>query len=244
MRMGVGGLIRTTLEAEDDEDEDEGGADEPALATGPRVAALVLAAGRSSRMGADNKLLVEVGGVPMVLRAVNSARASLAASVTVVVGHDGDAVAEAVAGTGARVVHNPDFAQGMATSLRHGIAALPGDIDAVLVLLGDMPRITAEHLDRIIAAFDPAQPSIVVPEKDGRRGNPVLWPREFFGAMMRLSGDQGARGLLAQHADRVKRVAIDDDAIFVDVDRPDDLAAAEASVAPVRRAPPVAADAT
>ena len=168
----------------------------------------------------------------MVLRAVNSARASLAASVTVVVGHDGDAVAEAVAGTGARVVHNPDFAQGMATSLRHGIAALPGDIDVVLVLLGDMPRITAEHLDRIIAAFDPAQPSIVVPEKDGRRGNPVLWPREFFGAMMRLSGDQGARGLLAQHADRVKRVALADDAIFIDVDRPCDLAAVQTSAQP------------
>ncbi|WP_332670844.1 molybdopterin-binding/glycosyltransferase family 2 protein [Aromatoleum sp.] len=235
MRMGVGGLIRTTLEAEDDEDEDESAA-EQTPATGPRVAVLVLAAGRSSRMGADNKLLIAVGGVPMVLRAVNSARASLAASVTVVVGHEGDAVAKAVAGSGATVVHNPDFAQGMSASLRHGIAALPEDVDAVLVLLGDMPRITAEHLDRVIAAFDPAQPSIVVPEKDGRRGNPILWPREFFAAMTQLSGDQGARGLIAQHADRVKRVAIDDDAIFVDVDRPCDLAAAET---PARAESPV-----
>lgn len=227
MRMGVGGLIRTTLEAEDDEDEDDGAATEQTPTTGPRIAALVLAAGRSSRMGADNKLLMEVGGIPMVLRAVNSARASLAASVTVVVGHECDAVAKAVAGTGACVVHNPDFAQGMSASLRHGIAALPADADAVLVLLGDMPRITAEHLDRVIAAFDPAQPSIVVPEKDGRRGNPILWPREFFAAMTQLAGDQGARGLIAEHADRVKRVAIDDDAIFVDVDRPCDLAAVQ-----------------
>ncbi|MDT3669414.1 MAG: molybdopterin-binding/glycosyltransferase family 2 protein [Aromatoleum sp.] len=231
MRMGVGGLIRTTLEAEDDEDEDENAVAETAP-EGPRIAALVLAAGRSSRMGADNKLLAEVGGVPMVLRAVNSARASLAASVTVVVGHEGDAVANAVGDTGATVVRNPDFAQGMSASLRHGIAALPDDADAVLVLLGDMPRISAEHLDRIIAAFDPAQPSIVVPEKDGRRGNPILWPREFFAAMTELSGDQGARGLIAAHADRVKRVAVDDDAIFVDVDRPCDLAAVRTSARP------------
>lgn len=232
MRMGVGGLIRTTLEAEDDEDEDENAASEQTPATGPRVAALVLAAGRSSRMGADNKLLAEVGGVPMVLRAVNSARASLAASVTVVVGHEGDSVANAVADTGATVARNPDFAQGMSASLRHGIAALPDDADAVLVLLGDMPRITAEHLDRIIAAFDPAQPSIVVPEKDGRRGNPILWPREFFAAMTQLSGDQGARGLIAAHTDRVKRVAVADDAIFIDVDRPCDLAAVQTSAQP------------
>lgn len=235
MRMGVGGLIRSPLEAEDDEDEGEdereSAAPEPATVDGPRVAAIVLAAGRSSRMGADNKLLIEVGGVPMVLRAVNAARASLAASVTVVVGHEAEAVKAALAGSGATVVHNPDYAHGMASSLRHGIAALPEDADAALVLLGDMPRITAAHLDRIIGAFDPAQPSIVMPEKDGRRGNPILWPREFFAAMTTLSGDQGARGLLAQHADRVKRIAIDDDAIFVDVDRPCDLAGAETPAA-------------
>ncbi|NMG17263.1 NTP transferase domain-containing protein [Aromatoleum bremense] len=236
MRLGVGGLIRSPLEAEDAAGEDaedgdsEGSAAPPPRPGAPRVAALVLAAGQSSRMGAANKLLIEVGGVPMVLRAVNAARASRAASVTVVVGHEAEAVGTALATSGATLVDNPDHAQGMSSSLRHGIAALPDDIDAVIVLLGDMPRITAEHVDRVIAAFDPAAPSIVMPEKDGRRGNPILWPREFFAAMAGICGDQGARGLIEHNADRVKRIAIDDDAIFVDVDRPGDLAQAEASL--------------
>ncbi|CAI07278.1 NTP transferase domain-containing protein [Aromatoleum aromaticum] len=237
MRLGVGGLIRSPLEAEDDAAEDaEDGDGESSAAPrrpgAPRVAALVLAAGRSSRMGAPNKLLIEVGGVPMVLRAVNAARASCAESVTVVVGHEAEAVGTVLAASGATLVDNPDHAQGMSSSLRHGIAALPDDIDAVIVLLGDMPRITAEHVDRVIAAFDPAAPSIVTPEKDGRRGNPILWPREFFAAMAGICGDQGARGLIEHNADRVKRIAIDDDAIFVDVDRPGDLAQAEASLVP------------
>ena len=233
MRMGVGGLIRSPLEADDDDDQDDrsdtGDSAEtaPAGPTGdPRVAALVMAAGSSSRMGADHQLLMDIGGVPMVLRAVNAARASRAASVTVVVGHQAEAVEAVLADGGAARAFNPEYAQGMATSLRHGVAALPADAAAVLVLLGDMPRITADHLDRIIEAFDPAWPSIVVPEKDGRRGNPVLWPREFFVAMRGISGDQGARGLIERHIDRVARVEFDDDAIFVDVDRPDDFARA------------------
>lgn len=235
MRLGVGGLIRSPLEAEDDaaedaEDGDGEGSAAPRRPGAPRVAALVLAAGRSSRMGAANKLLMKVGGVPMVLRAVNAARASCAESVTVVVGHEAEAIGTALAASGATIVDNPDHAQGMSSSLRHGLAALPDDIDAVIVLLGDMPRITAEHVDRLIAAFDPAAPSIVMPEKDGRRGNPILWPREFFVAMAGICGDQGARGLIERNAGRVKRIAIDDDAIFVDVDRPGDLAQAEASL--------------
>ncbi|KON81293.1 molybdopterin-binding/glycosyltransferase family 2 protein [Azoarcus sp. PA01] len=234
MRLGVGGLIRSPLEADDEavEEPEDGAGSTPTASrsAGPRVAALVLAAGRSARMGAANKLLIEVGGVPMVLRAVNAARASCAESVTVVVGHEAEAVGSALAASGATLVPNPDHAQGMSSSLRHGIAALPDDIDAVIVLLGDMPRITAEHVDRLIAAFDPAAPAIVMPEKGGRRGNPILWPREFFAAMAQIAGDQGARSLLEHNAERVKRVAIDDDAIFVDVDRPGDLAQAEASL--------------
>lgn len=223
MRMGVGGLIRSPLEAEDPEGDDEGGETAPAAAPGPRIAALVLAAGRSSRMGADNKLLAEVDGIPMALRAVNAARASRAAGVVAVVGHQAAEVGAMLCGSGATIVDNPDYAQGMSASLRRGIAALPADVDAVLVVLGDMPRITAAHLDRLIAAFDPADPAIVVPERDGRRGNPILWPREFFAAMCALTGDQGARGLLERYPERIRRVAIDDEAIFLDVDRPEDL---------------------
>lgn len=188
------------------------------------IAALVLAAGRSSRMGAVNKLLAAVDGVPLVAHAVDAALASRATSVTVVVGHQGDEVAAALAGRQVHFVRNPDHAQGLSTSLRCGVAALPAATQAVVVLLGDMPRIGAAHVDRLIAAFDPANPTIVVPTHAGRRGNPVLWPRALFAAMQAIEGDRGARDLLAQHAPRVRRIACDDDGIFFDVDTPADLA--------------------
>ncbi|MCL4184121.1 MAG: molybdopterin-binding/glycosyltransferase family 2 protein [Burkholderiaceae bacterium] len=230
MRMGVGGLIRNPLEPDDAGDEEDTDAAASAEAAHARVAgshdvaALVLAAGRSSRMGGANKLLEPVDGVPMVLRAVNAALASQAASVTVVLGHQADEVETMLAGRAVQVVRNPDHAQGMSSSVRCGLAALPPQARAALVVLGDMPGITADHLDRLIDAFDATRPAIVVPCRQGRRGNPVLLPRELFGEASAVSGDQGARGLIARHAQLVTQVEFDDDAIFVDVDSPDELA--------------------
>lgn len=226
MRMGVGGLIRSPLEPEDEE-EGEGESLPGLPASTPHVAALVLAAGRSSRMGGANKLLARVGGVPMLLRAVNAALASKAASVTVVVGHEADQAAALLAERGVKVVRNPDYAAGMSTSLRAGLDALPGEAEAAVVLLADMPRVTAEHVDRLIDAWNPQQPSIVVPRYAGRHGNPILWSRKFFPAMRAVSGDQGARGVLESHARRIHYVEMDDDAVHADVDTPDNLSALE-----------------
>ena len=222
MRMGVGGLIRSPLEPEDEE---EGEVDSvPRLPAGtPNVAALVLAAGQSSRMGGSNKLLQEVDGVPMLLRAVNAALASKAVSVTVVLGHEAEKVESLLAGRGVNLVRNPDYAQGMSTSLRAGLAALPAAAEAAVVLLADMPRVSAVHVDRLIDAFEAKQPAVVVPQRNGKRGNPVLWPREFFAAMQAVAGDQGARGLLAAHPQRIRAVDMDDDAIHADVDTAADL---------------------
>ena len=227
MRMGVGGLIRNPLEPDDEE---EGESESlPNLPAGtPDVAALVLAAGRSSRMGGENKLLAEVGGVPMLLRAVNAALASKAASVTVVLGHEADRAEALLAGCRVNIVRNPDYAAGMSTSLRAGLAALPGEATAAVVLLADMPRVNAAHVDRLIDAFEARQPAIVVPRRDGRRGNPVLWPREFFAAMRAVAGDRGARAVLEANAGRIRFVEMDDDAVHADVDTPDDLGAEEA----------------
>lgn len=232
MRMGVGGLIRSPLEPEDEE---EGEVESvPAVSVGtpnvpqgfpPVIAALVLAAGQSSRMGGTNKLLAEVDGVPMVLRAVNAALASKAVSVTVVLGHEAEKVEALLAGRKVTIVRNPDYAQGMSTSLRSGLAALPPEAEAAVVLLADMPRVSAVQVDRLIDAFDAKQPSIVVPQRDGRRGNPILWPREFFASMQAVSGDKGARGLLEEHPQRIRSVEMDDDAIHADVDTPDNLQA-------------------
>jgi len=232
MGLGVGGLMPSAGADEAagaEEAADAADAAAAASAEAPprpaRVAALVLAAGRSTRMGERNKLLCEVDGVPLALRAANAACASRACQVMVVTGFEAERVEAALAGRPVSFTHNPDYAEGMATSLRRGLRALPADVDAVIVLLADMPAIGAADIDRLLAAFDPAQPAVLVPEHAGRRGNPVLWPRRYFAEMAALSGDTGARGLLQQYAADVRSVAFDSPAIFADVDTPEALAA-------------------
>jgi molybdenum cofactor cytidylyltransferase len=190
----------------------------------PNIAAVILAAGRSTRMG-TNKLLAEVRGIPMVGIAAEAALASRARPVLVVTGHQADAVRDAVAGLDVTLVANPDYADGLSTSLKAGIRALPRHCEGALVLLGDMPRITGAHLDALTAVFEPEDgAAIVVPTHNGQRGNPVLWPVEFFAEMLDLEGDAGARKLIARHADRVREVDLGTDAIFLDVDTPEALA--------------------
>lgn len=215
MNMGVGGLIRSA------HDEGEG------EATKPRVGAIVLAAGRSTRMGERNKLLCKIDGVPLVSMVVAAARASQCSQVMVVTGFEAARVEEALAGSPVSFTHNPAFAEGMSSSLRCGLKALPRDLDGVLVMLGDMPKITALEIDTLLEVFSPDALAIIVPERDGRRGNPVLWPRRYFAEMGELSGDVGARELLARHAEEVKTVSISSDAIFADVDTPEALLAME-----------------
>lgn len=216
--MGVGGLIRSAPEAAEDPDAVEPVAQR--IAAGRRVAALVLAAGSSRRMAGSNKLLQPVGGVPMVRRAANAALASRCAGVVVVTGFAADEVRQSLAGLDLAFAHNAAHESGMASSLRAGLQALPADTDAVVVVLGDMPCIDAGHIDRLVAAFDPQRGNIVVPMMQGRRGNPILWPREFFAEMQQVQGDIGARELLQRHAHRIESVACEDEAIFADVDTP------------------------
>jgi molybdenum cofactor cytidylyltransferase len=143
----------------------------------------------------------------------------------VVTGDQAGAVAAALAGLDVRLVHNPDYAEGMSTSLRAGIAAA-GDARGALICLGDMPLVTAAHLDALIdAARSDDGDAIVVPTCRRKRGNPVLWPARDFAEIATLTGDVGARALLERHAERVRLVELDDPAILADVDTPDALAA-------------------
>jgi molybdenum cofactor cytidylyltransferase len=191
----------------------------------PKIAAIVLAAGRSTRMGGPNKLLADIGGKPMVRRVVEAALASRARPILVVTGHQADGVQAALAGLDVTFVDNPDYAAGLSSSLKAGIGAVPGDCDGALVVLGDMPQLAGAHLDRLIAAFA-AEPvaTIVLPTHAGRRGNPVLWPSDRFAEMRHLDGDAGAKRLLAVHADRVCELDLGTDAIFADIDTPAALA--------------------
>ncbi len=225
MGMGVGGLIRRpgeSAEASEGESAADRPTDKPLYV--PRIAALVLAAGKSRRMGDANKLLCEVDGVPLVRRASDAASASRCSLVMVVTGFEAERIEAALDGSPVSITHNPDYAAGMSASLRSGLKAVPRDVDGVIVLLGDMPRITSVHVDRLIDTFDPERPSIIVPEYGGRRGNPVLWPKRLFEEIRGVSGDVGARSLLQHHAADIVTVAFDSDAIFVDIDTPAALA--------------------
>jgi molybdenum cofactor cytidylyltransferase len=189
------------------------------------IAGIVLAAGRSTRMRAANKLLAEIGGKPMVRIVVETVLASRARPVLVVTGHQAAEVRAALDGLDVTFVDNPDFALGLSSSLKAGIGAVPTSCAGALVLLGDMPRITAAHVDALMVGFAlDAGACVVVPTHQGQRGNPVLWSADYFAEIGQLDGDAGARRLLQQHADRVREVDLGTDAIFIDVDTPEALA--------------------
>jgi molybdenum cofactor cytidylyltransferase len=182
-----------------------------------RIAAIVLAAGRSSRMG-ENKLLVEIDGRPMIAHVLAMLRELDLAQTIVVLGHEADRVRAAIGDTPA--VLNEDFARGMSTSLRCGAAAIAVETDAVLVALGDMPFVRAADVRRLIDAFDGG---IVVPVHAGRRGNPVLFARRFLDEFAALTGDVGARAIVERHRDLVTEVEVSDRGVHRDVDTPDAL---------------------
>src|SRR6185312_4959801 len=147
---------------------------------GHGVAALVLAAGKSTRMAGPNKLVSELGGKPLVRIAAEAALASQARPVIVVTGHQRERVEAALEGLPVRFVHNLDFANGLSTSLKAGIAALPDDIAGAVVCLGDMPQVSGALIDRLAQALDPENGALIaVPTFEGKRGNPVLWSRRF-----------------------------------------------------------------
>jgi molybdenum cofactor cytidylyltransferase len=186
-------------------------------------------------MGGPNKLLAPIDGAPMIARVVDAFLASKAERVIVVLGHQAEQVRAALAGRDVTFVENAAYEEGLGASLRAGIEAVGDGVDGALVGLGDMPRVAAAHIDALIEAFDPAGPAtIVVPVHDRKRGHPVLWSARHFAEMRKLGGDVGARGLLERHADAVRAVPIDDDAVHLDVDTPEMLAGAAASAADPR----------
>lgn len=228
MRMGSGGLLKEIPSRPQPRTGKIG--EERSAADGvprmPRIAALVLAAGQSRRTGKINKLLAEIDGIPMAARVLTEVRASAAGPVIVVTGHESDRVADALAGDDLTVVHNPDYAEGLSTSLVAGLKALPDNVEGVIVCLGDMPRVRAAHIDKLIAAFNPLEGrAICVPTFTGKRGNPVLWGAQFFEEIEAVAGDVGARHLIGTHGDLVAEVPIDDDGVLVDVDTPEALIA-------------------
>ena len=190
---------------------------------GARIAGVVLAAGLSRRMG-KNKLITQVDGKPLVRHAAEAALAGGLEPVIVVTGHEAVAVKTALDGLKVTWVHNPDFAEGLSTSLKRGIESLPSGSAGAMVLLGDMPGVSAELVVKVRTAFDPNNGhSICVATAQGERGHPVLWARRFFPELMQLTGDAGARLLMSVHASQVAEVEAGNAAPLIDIDTPAEL---------------------
>jgi molybdenum cofactor cytidylyltransferase len=222
--MGVGGLLMEIVTRPQPREE-------RAPEAGRQVAAVVLAAGRSTRMGAVNKMLAEIGGKPLVRIAVEQAIASRANPVIVVTGHQHEKVEAALKDLPVRLVRNPDYAEGLGTSLKAGIAAVPENADGAIVCLGDMPQVDAALIDRLVGAFDPERGALViVPSINGRRGNPVVWSRRFFHDLMSIQGDIGARHLIGAYAEAVVEIPVVGAAALTDVDTPESLSAVKAEI--------------
>nr|WP_256515704.1 nucleotidyltransferase family protein [Alsobacter ponti] len=176
-------------------------------------------------MGGTNKLLETFEGKPLVRHAVEAALAAGLAPVVVVTGNQDAQIRSALHGLDVTFAHNPDFAEGLSTSLRKGVAALGGEAEAAVVLLGDMPLVEASLVRRLVAAFEShSDAPAVVPTLAGEWGNPVLLARSLFGDVAALSGDAGARKLLATRRDSVVEVPVADESVTFDVDTPELLA--------------------
>lgn len=216
--MGVGGLLMEIVTRPQPRASE--------VKPGRRLAAILLAAGRSTRMGGPNKLIAEISGRPLVRVAAEELLASRARPVIVVTGHQRERVAAALKGLDVVLVHNPDYADGLSTSLRAGITAVPADADGAIVCLADMPQVDAGLIERLLGAFDPEKGALIVmPTTDGKRGNPMVWSRRFFPELAAIDGDVGARNLIAQYPEAVAEVPVTGKAALVDVDTPDALIA-------------------
>ena len=241
MAMGVGGLLKDTAarplpraRAVGPEAATPEAATPEAPAARTTIAAVVLAAGKSTRMAPYNKLLIaDKTGKPMLARVVDNLLSTAARPIIVVTGHRADDIKAALAGRPVTFVHAADFALGLSASLKTGISAVPPTARAALVCLGDMPLVTARIMDRLLAAHDPDEGrGIVVPTHQGATGNPILWDRRYFPEILALAGDAGARSLLRLHMEQVAEIDVADDAVLRDFDTVESLATLPARMRP------------
>jgi molybdenum cofactor cytidylyltransferase len=235
MRMGVGGLLKE-FETRPMPREKAPATPRSGMAprAAPRIAAVVLGAGRSRRMAPHNKLLIpDRTGKTMIARVVDNVLSSGARPVLVVLGHMAEEIETALGGRPVQYVHAPDYAEGLSASLKAGIAAVPPDCAAAVVCLGDMPLVTGRMIDRLLAAYDPTEGRrIVLPTFRGKQGNPMLWDREFFPEILQISGDSGARFLVGKHIEAVAEIEMADDAVLRDFDTTESLATLPARLRP------------
>lgn len=189
-KMGVGGLLMEIPQRPQPRDQQN----RPGRAA---VHAAILAAGRSSRMEGPNKLLAEFDGVPLIRRVADAVCGSQAERTHLIVGHQRNRIARTVDGLAIDVVDNPDYADGLSTSLKAAAHSVSERADGLLVVLGDMPGVTTRSLNEMIEAFQRSGGAVIVRATHaGKRGNPVILPRALFAEIEKIEGDVGARHLV------------------------------------------------
>ena len=193
------------------------------------IAAVVLAAGKSSRMAPGHKLLEPFGGSTVIRETVQRLAAATPEPIIVVTGHEAAQVEAALAGVRVRFVRAERYEEGLSASLAAGLGAVPMKAGWVLVALGDMPLVQRDTIERLIDAAGSAGAEGIVPVHAGRRGNPVLWHASMRPALLAVRGDEGGRSLLA--GCQVRTVAVDDPGVLMDVDDRHGLERARAAAA-------------
>jgi molybdenum cofactor cytidylyltransferase len=188
----------------------------------PVICAIVLAAGRSKRMGAQ-KLLLPFAGRTVIEHIIDEVTASSVGQTIVVTGADGASVSGALAGRRLVFVSNPEFDSEMLESIRCGLAALPEKCEAMLIVLGDQPAVRREWIDQLVSTYrSDGGTKIIVPLFDGHRGHPMLIPTRFREELQKHHDTDGVRGLLDAHASDVIKLPWQDDTVLADMDFPDD----------------------
>ena len=188
---------------------------------GARLTAILLAAGQSTRMGARHKLLLDVGGRPMVRHVAETLLASRIDAVIAVLGHEHAALAEALAGLPLRIVVNRDHATGQMSSVRSGLEAVDVDPTAIAVALADQPALEPADIDFLIDAFLALpEPQILVPVHGGQRGNPIVLPGKQRRRLLTGGVNFGCRNLIERHPEAIARVEVPNLHYIQDIDTP------------------------
>lgn len=188
-----------------------------------RIGAVILAAGRSARMG-EPKQLLHVGGKTLLEQALQNVRGSTVCEIVLVLGFAAETIAKRVSVERTKVVVNQDYRHGLGSSLRAGLSALDPLTNAALIVLADQPLVRSKTLDRLIDRYQKGNAQILVPTYQGFRGNPILLDRSVFPEVIALSGDIGCRAIFGNHPDTIRKVPVDDIGILIDIDTKDDFA--------------------
>ena len=188
----------------------------------PRFGAVILAAGMSSRMG-EAKQLLRLGNTTLLGQVLENVRSSGVKDIVLVLGHEAEKIKERIPTENLSVVINESYRQGMGTSLRAGLAALPPGVDAALIVLADQPFIRPKTLDLLMDQYRRSSAQIVIPTYKGFRGNPVLLDRSVFSEVMALTGDIGCRAIFGNHLEGIAKVPVEDIGILLDMDSKDDF---------------------